>query len=293
MNPIRVGQISFTNILPLYLFFDRNHLNTEFIPQVPTGLNQSMAEGTIDMGPISSFAYAENQDQFTLLPDLSISAHGPVQSIFLFTKGKALHELDALRVAVTNTSASSVALLRILLEKFEEIEPIYITMESDLIKMMAKAEACLLIGDEAIKAQWSHHDYTVFDLGEEWYKRTGLSMTFAVWAVRNEMIATRQEELKEIHSRFLHARSEGMRCRERVIAEAQKKLGGETSFWSTYFEGLCYHLGEKEINGLQTYYDYAYELGLIENKVDIRILCFPTKVIQGECNEPAGNLSRL
>lgn len=250
----------------------------ELVSKVPTGLNESMATGLIDMGPISSFTYGENQDHYTLLPDLSISANGAVRSIFLFTKGKALRDLDGLRVAVTNTSASSVALLRILLEKFERIHSCYITMESNFSNMMREAEACLLIGDEAIKAYWANQGFTVYDLGEEWYKKTGLSMTFALWAVRNEIVATRQEELREIYSRFMHARDEGRRSPALVIKEAQKVLGGDSHFWATYFKGLCYHLGDKEIRGLQAFYDYAYELNLLDRKVHINILRFPTHV---------------
>lgn len=277
MNPIRIGQISFTNVLPLYLFFDKKNLSAEFIPQVPTGLNENMAKGSIDMGPISSFAYAEYQDQFTLLPNLSISACGPVRSIFLFTKEK-IEELDGRCVAVTNTSATSVALLRILLEKFEGIRPVYVLMESDFKKMMNETAACLLIGDEAIKAYWANQGYTAYDLGEEWYKRTGLSMTFAVWAVRNEIISTRQGELREIYSRFIDAREEGERRRATVIEEAKKQMGGDLSFWSTYFKGLCYHLGDKEVIGLQTFYNCAYDLELIEARVDVQILSFPNTV---------------
>ncbi|SEN27968.1 menaquinone biosynthesis protein [Lihuaxuella thermophila] len=275
MKPIRVGKIAFTNILPIYHYFDDRGTEVELIPMVPSQLNRGMAAGEIDLGPISSFAYAENYPHFVLMPDLSISAMGPVGSIFLFTRGKELSELRHARIALTNTSASSVNLLRVLLEKFEGGSPDYVTMPPCLDEMMKEADAALLIGDDAIKALWHHSGYRVLDLGEEWHKYTGLSMTFAVWAVRREIAETRMEELAEIYLRFMKAKEQGRREPLPVIREAMRQLGGERDFWTKYYDGLCYDLREQQLEGLKTYYRYAAELGLLSSDVEICMLDLP------------------
>lgn len=46
------------------------------VSEVPAILNQGMAEGTIHVGALSSFAYAAASDRLLLLPDLSVSAEG-------------------------------------------------------------------------------------------------------------------------------------------------------------------------------------------------------------------------
>ena len=102
MRPIRIGRIAFTNILPIYHFFDPSGLNVEMIHQVPSQLNRGMAAGEIDMGPISSFAYGENHTRYTLVPHLSVSSRGPVRSIYLFTPGGTVRSPLRLH-AVTNT----------------------------------------------------------------------------------------------------------------------------------------------------------------------------------------------
>lgn len=272
MKPIRIGRISFTNILPIYHHFDERGTQVELIPQVPTQLNRGMAAGEIDMGPISSFAYAENYPHFVLMPDLSISAMGPVGSIFLFTRGKELSEVRHARIALTNTSASSVNLLRVLLEKFEGGSPDYVTMPPSLEEMMKQADAALLIGDDALKALWKNPGYRVLDLGEEWHKYTGLSMTYAVWAVRREIAETRMEELEEIYVRFMKAKEQGRRDPLPVIQEAMRQLGGERVFWKEYYDNLIYDLREREIAGLKAYYRYAAELGLLSSDVEICML---------------------
>jgi chorismate dehydratase len=269
---IRIGKISFTNILPIYHHFDGRDLDIELVPQVPTQLNRAMAAGEIDMGPISSFAYGQNHRNYLLLPDLSVSAEGPVRSIFLFTRGQSLSELHGARIALTRSSASSVALLRILLETFEGVRPVYVTMDPDLETMMQEADAALLIGDDALLGNWRNPGYQVIDLGQAWFERTGLSMTFAVWAVRREVAEKCHEQLVEIHRRFMRAKEEGERDRLPAIREAMRLLGGEAEFWHRYFAGLSYDLGEKQLSGLRAYFRYAADLGLLPGDVEIRML---------------------
>jgi chorismate dehydratase len=174
MRPLRIGRIAFTNVLPIYHYFEPDGLPVELVPMVPSQLNRLMAAGEIDMGPISSFAYADQYPNYVLLPDLSVSARGRVGSIFLFTRDAALSDLRSARIALTNTSASSVALLKVLLNGYERGNPEYLTMPPSLGDMMEQADAALLIGDDAIRAQRENPGYRVLDLGWEWYQRTGL-----------------------------------------------------------------------------------------------------------------------
>jgi chorismate dehydratase len=278
MKPIRIGRIAFTNILPIYQYFDDRGLDVEWIRQVPSLLNRDMAAGNIDMSPISAFAYAEHADEYVLMPDLSISAMGPVGSIFLFTKGDQLHDLDGKTIALTNTSATSVALLKIVLEKFAGVRPNYVTMAPSLEEMMNVADAALLIGDDAVKGKWNGSAYRMYDLGEEWMKQTGLSMTYAVWAVRRAIAESRRSDLEEIYLRFMQAKAEGRKNLTPAIEEAMRQLGGDVAFWKAYFEGLCYDFGEKEKRGLQTYFRYAADLGLLPSNVEIHMLDLPASL---------------
>ncbi|WP_124727327.1 menaquinone biosynthetic enzyme MqnA/MqnD family protein [Staphylospora marina] len=269
---VRVGKISFTNVLPIYQHLDATGLDIELVPEVPARLNKAMAEGGIDLSPISSFAFGARHRDFYLLPDLSVSAWGDVRSVCLFTKGKSLSELDGARVALTPKSASSVALLRILLERYEGVKPRYETMEPDLPRMLESADAALLIGDDAIVGGRAHPEYRVFDLGREWHERTGHSMTFAVWAVRREVAHRSPNELANIHERFLEAKESGKRDLRPAVHEAMRLLGGDEGCWERYFRGLTYDLGERELEGLKLFFRHCAELSLLPEDVEI---CMP------------------
>ncbi len=268
MTLIRIGQIAYTNILPVYHFVDRQRFSgqAEWIEQVPSQLNQKMAAGEMDLGPISSFAYARHHDKLTLLADLSISARGPVRSIFLFSK-KPLQELNESRIALTSSSATSVNLLKIILEKFYSVHPLYETMDPDVEVMMEQADAALLIGDDAMRADRKRLPYYQYDLGELWYRETGMWMIFAVWAVRNEVLEHSREKIQQIHEAVLISKLMGKERLDEVIRVVQSSYGGDTDYWETYYSGLSYDLSEDHKRGLEYYYQCAADLGLLVRPV--------------------------
>ncbi len=278
MSKIRIGRITYSNIWPISHFFDEAKFvnEVELIPQVPSQLNKQMANGAIDIGPISSFSYAEHADDYILLPNLSVSAHGKVGSISLFLKSD-ISDIANKMVALTNTSATSVNLLRIILEWFVGGKPKYISMEPNLEKMMEVADAALLIGDDALLANMDnrvHNKYQLIDLGSEWLKRTNKWMTFAVWAVRREIIEKEPELLFRIYQEFVNSKKMGRSNLHVIIEESISRFGGSKEFWENYYKGLTHDFSEEQMEGLSYYYHLANKLGFLEKKSQIEVIDF-------------------
>lgn len=275
MAAIRIGRINYTNVWPMFYHFNPqlSSAHVEMIPAVPSSLNKAMKEGTIDMGPISSFAYGVSSDRYALFPDLSVSAHGKVNSILLFLK-KPLAEVLKGKIALTTTSATSINLLKIIVAKRYEASPEYLPMEPVLEDMMAVADGALLIGDHAIRAYWDNvrnPQYEVVDLCESWHEWTGEWMTFAVWAVRKDIIERYPAEIREIVDAFEASKQLSIANPEPLVQEAVKQIGGTAEYWRYYFAGLNHDFGPEQQRGLQRYFEYAYELGLIDHKVHLDI----------------------
>lgn len=265
---ITIGKIKYTNAWPIFHFFNPSKLlhSAEMVSKVPAELNRGMLTGSLDISAMSSFAYASGAEEMLLLPDLSVSADGPVQSILLFSR-KPLDEIKNGTIALTNTSATSVNLLKILMQKAWEGHPSYFDCEPDLDLMLEQADAGLLIGDHAIKASWRSEDLYVTDLGEEWERWTGYSMTFAVWAVRRAVAAQNPAAVAEIASAFRASKQRSLSDLTPVISEACEEIGGLRDYWERYFTNLCYDFGEKQQQGLELYFQYAHELGLLDRRV--------------------------
>ncbi|WP_160033271.1 menaquinone biosynthetic enzyme MqnA/MqnD family protein [Paenibacillus sp. An7] len=263
-----LGKISYTNAWPIFHYFDPRKLThpVEMVTEVPAVLNQRIHDGALDLSAMSSFAYGMESKRLMVLPDISVSSKGEVKSILLFSK-KKIEDLGGGTIALTNTSATSVNLLKILMTKFYKLNPAYITQEPDLPSMMEHADAALLIGDSAIQASWTNHGYYVYDLGERWHDFTNQSMTFAVWAVSSDYAKCHSEVIHEITDAFISSKEKIMQDLTPVIDEAIQKNGGTKSYWYDYFTNLCYDFGENELQGLQLYFRYAHELGLMEHEV--------------------------
>lgn len=269
---IRIGRIDYTNVWPVFYHFPEGRFagKVELVQQVPAQLNRGMAEGSIDMGPISSFAYGEHADEYVLLPDLSVSAWGKVNSILLFHR-EPLDKVANGRIALVNTSATSVNLLKILMEKFYGGRPDYFSYPPKLDEMMKDADGALLIGDDAIRSSWQDHGYLVTDLGEEWNRLTGCWMSFAVWAIREDAIKRSPELISEIYRSFVESKRKGLADPSGMIGLAVESIGGTEEYWSRYFGQLTYDFAEPQWKGLSLYYRLAHELGLLPNHPPIRI----------------------
>jgi chorismate dehydratase len=261
----RMGIIDYTNVWPITFYLDSDRLSRpiELVTKVPAVLNRAMIAGELDLSPVSSFAYGSADRQLTLLPDLSVSSEGAVNSILVFSR-EPLSKVSSGRIALTNTSATSVNLLKIILEKYYGGRPSYWDSEPDLEAMMESSDAALLIGDHAIKASWRDQGYYVTDLGKVWKEWTGYGMTFAVFAVQQSFAEENAEWLTEIAEALEASRRISAQHLQPLIEKACLVVGGEPSYWSHYFQNLCYDFTEDRQRGLQLYYDYCYELGLLE-----------------------------
>ncbi len=278
MEQIRLGKISYSNMWPITYFFDETIFagEVDFIEQVPNQLNKKMAADEIDIGAISSFAYAENAQNYLILPNLSVSCYGHIGSISLYHKQNIM-KLNQQKVALTDTSLTSVNLLRIILEEFYQIQPEYITMAPNIDEMMENAEAALLIGDEALLANLDHSQKPLhyhLDLGAEWLKQTGEWMVFAVYAVRKETYLKYPELVKRIYSEYINSKLRGYQQIAEIIGVARKRYGGTEKFWQEYFAGLSHDLNARQQDGLRYYYKLANKIGLLTTVPELEIIDF-------------------
>lgn len=271
-DDILIGKIKYTNVWPVFHYFETKKLPlpASMVTEVPSKLNQRMLEHTLDLSPVSSFSYGSASEELLLLPDLSVSTDGPVHSILVFSR-KPLEDIKNGRFALTNTSATSVNLLKIIMERAYEGKPTYWDSEPVLEKMMEDSDAALLIGDQAIQASWQDHDFIVTDLGEAWRKWTGYGMTFAVWTVQRSLAEQRPEFVSAVCEAFQNSKARSMSDLKPLVDKAMVQIGGTAPYWHHYFSNLRYDFTQQRQAGLALYYAYARELGLLDHEVVMNV----------------------
>ena len=273
MRP-RVGHIQFINCFPLFygLIEKKFLLEIDLIKGNPTDLNRMLKDNLLDLGPVSSIAYARNYKEYYLMPDISVSCDGEVKSIYLFSK-VPINELHQKKIALTNISATSHALLRLIMAKYYNASPEYFISTPELGAMLLEADAALLIGDDALRARYKHHqDLYVYDLGSEWKKFTGLPMVFAVWAIRKEFADKNIEQIKLIRDTFTDSIRFSLENIYDVSAKASQWEDFTADYLVEYFNTLRFDFDKSKQEGLLEYYRQAKNQGLLEEMPPLKIL---------------------
>lgn len=275
MRP-RVGHIQFINCFPLFygLIEKKFLLEVELIKGYPSDLNRMLKDNVLDLAPIPSIAYARNYREYVLMPDISVSCDGDVKSIYLFSK-LPINELHGCKIALTNISATSQALLRTIMAGYYNIVPEYFDSAPELGAMLIEADAALLIGDDALRAKYKYNNDNrlyVYDLGQVWKEYTGLPMVFAVWAIRRDYAEKNLEQVKMIKNTFVDSMQYSL---DNIRAVAEKAAQWEefsADYLVEYFASLRYDFDQSKQEGLLEYYKQAHNLGLIEEVPPIGIL---------------------
>ncbi|HWR40176.1 MAG TPA: menaquinone biosynthesis protein [Patescibacteria group bacterium] len=272
----RLGHIHFINCLPLTYSLECAGFGRgmHITANAPSVLNRMVVAGELDITPVSSIIYAQHSEKLVLLPNLSISADGIVQSIILVSR-KPVEELSGAKVALTAKSATSHGLLKIILQKAYQLQttPEYcITTQNLETGAMDGVDATLLIGDDALNVY--HHrttDYFYYDLGAEWKRFTGHRMVYAVWVARRDFAARRPDLLKKAYELIAGGFAFGLAN----IRSAAEVLADRTAFSQgqilNYLNLINYGLTPSHCEALLTYYRLAAEIGLVDKVPE---LCF-------------------
>ena len=261
-NKIRFGYHDFLNSKPLIypLLTGRVNHSFELISDTPARLADMLKHGEIDMGIIPSIEYARGNGSYLLIPHISISSEGYVYTVLLV--GMKKFE-DIKIVAVDSGSRTSVVLLRIIFRDRLGREPEMISMEPDLKKMLDRADAGLIIGDNAFKVDRSR--FNIYDLGKEWYNLTATPFVHAVLAVRQGVGLRNEPEL------LWRAKEIGLSMIDEIAAEEGERLGITPDICRDYLRNnISYDLGSKELDSLRHFYSMSKGYSIIEDDVKIR-----------------------
>ena len=259
MSRLRISTISFLNTVPLMWDFEHGLAGADFDLSytVPSACAAELQAGTADIGIIPAAAYAQIPD-LVIVPGVAIAARRAVRSILLVSKVS----LDKIRtVALDTSSMTSVALTKVLFDRWLGTGRSFSPMAPDVDAMLDAHDACVVIGDTALKVDRSK--YLVFDLAEEWIRFTGKPFVFAFWAIRRAVLDEAPVDLATI---FQKSRDHGLQPEniDLIAREWSSRLGLSEGEVRTYLtDNIHYQLDAGCLEGLQLFYRYAAECGAL------------------------------
>jgi chorismate dehydratase len=261
MRRLRISAISYLNTAPLMWDFEHSEEAREFDISytLPSACARALAEGAADIGIIPAAAYAEIPG-LQILPDVAIASRRQVRSILLVSK-VPVHQIRT--VALDTSSLTSVALTKILFERWLGGGRTFSAMAPDIKQMLAEHDAGLLIGDPALKIDRKR--YHTLDLAEEWIRHTGKPFVFAFWAIRGEALR-QQAPSVDLPAVFQKSRDHGLKpaSLNHIAMEWAPRLEiTEAEVRSYLTDNIHYHLDSGCLEGLQLFYRYAAETGAL------------------------------
>lgn len=253
----RIGMVNFINTAPLYEVWKEtvNRADWQVVEGAPSLLNRMLFEGALDLGFVSSQEYAIHPGLYRILSGLSISATGAVGSVYLFSE-KAPQDLGGEPLLLSAQSQTSNSLIRIILEEFYQVKPLYRLPESDAGQQ--NSTAVLAIGDQALRLKQKSYPF-VLDLSEEWQRNTGLPFVFAVWAVREDFCRGDMDAVLDIHTTLLACIEQGREQLATISRRVAPRIPMDPEKCYAYLQQIEYDLSDEKLRSLQLFYRYLID----------------------------------
>lgn len=247
MATFSIGCVPYVNALPLiWSLRERDDITIRF--DVPSALPHLLDTGEVEAILVSSFD-AITKPGRQAVDGVCIGSQGDVESVRLFSK-VPFSEIGSL--ALDSSSMTSNGLARIVLAKQFEAHPRCFLHAPHLEKMLESCDACVLIGDEGMRA--SGHGLHVLDLGAAWRSRTRLPFVWALWVgnqIPDELSAILVEAPRTLRDTDF----------EDMASEASRRTGlGNGRLLSYLTETIEYRLDTDAVQGLEMFAREVKEL---------------------------------
>ncbi len=275
MKKFRISAISYLNTAPL--MWDFEHLRDgepnlasqfEISYTLPSRCAANLQVGLADIGIIPAAAYASVSD-LVILPGVAIASRRPVRSILLVSK-LPLEKIET--VALDTSSLTSVALTQILFARWWGGGRTFHAANPNLESMLQQSDAALMIGDPALQVDRTR--YLTYDLAEEWIRLTGKPFVFAFWAVRQAALKDATPSL-ELAGIFQVSRDHGLEPDHlnQIARQWAPRLSlSESSVMSYLTDSIYYYLDADCLEGLQLFYRYGAEIGVLPEALELHFL---------------------
>jgi chorismate dehydratase len=261
MKRLRISAISYLNAAPLMWDFEHGEAHADFDISytLPSQCAASLRQASADIGIIPAAAYASIPD-LAILPGVAIASRRAVRSILLVSK-VPLEEIRS--IALDTSSMTSVALTKVLFEKWWGGARTFTAMTPDIEQMLQTHDAALVIGDPALRINRSR--YITYDLAEEWIRLTGKPFVFAFWAVRQDALKNVPRDL-DLATAFQESRDHGLLAKnlDRIASEWGPRLSLSQENVKSYLtENIHYFLDPACVDGMELFFKYAQECGAL------------------------------
>ncbi len=183
MLPIRISIVSYLNSRPFLYGIEHSDLFKEIqlSSDTPAICARKLLENEVDLGLVP-VAILPLLPHYSIIGDYCIGAVGAVTSVILYSE-VPLHAIKS--IWLDYQSRTSLQLTRVLARHFWKIAPVWQNGSAGFENKVKGDSAALVIGDRTFELKDKYR--YAFDLGEEWFRFTGLPFVFACWVTTKKL----------------------------------------------------------------------------------------------------------
>ncbi len=261
----RIAASSYLNTAPLIWSFIHGSQRDSvelFTDKAPARCAEMLASGEVDAALVPVIEYQRTPD-ILIAPDVCVGSRSAVRSVVLVTKLNNLKKVK--RVALDDSSCTSVALVKIIFREFLRFEPKWQASRPDLKSMLQHSDAALIIGDPAMKIP--RDQFRVFDLATLWHEFTGLGFVFAMWMARKDRVG----KIRAID--FAVARDEGLANIQQIASSYSNQIDlSEDEIRNYLTKNIVFTVDEVMQKGLTLYFKLATKHRLVQSERSLEFL---------------------
>jgi len=257
LNGLRVGAVTYLNARPLTFCLSELAPDIEIVVDLPSRLAAGLAEGRLDIALIPSIEYLR-QPGCSIVSDACVCCDGASRSVIFYSRVP----VERIRtLALDEGSRTSAALARILLAEQFDLRPKLESLPIGSSLEDTDADAVMLIGDRGMCPVRGDFEF-VWDLGLEWSRWAGLPFVFAMWVARPS-VTLNSATIRSAEKILADARDRGVEQMAKIARLAAPDIGlPEDECLSYLRDSLGFKLGQRERQGLETFYQLAGRHGL-------------------------------
>jgi chorismate dehydratase len=260
----RIAASSYLNTAPLiwsFLYGSRRNTVELFTHKAPSRCAEMLRNSEVDAALVPVIEYQRIPDA-VIVSDVCVGARDAVRSVVIVSKQNNLKKIK--RVALDDSSRTSVALVKIIFREFLGFEPEWQTSSPDLRSMLEHNDAALIIGDPAMKIP--RDKFHVFDLATLWHDFTGLGFVFAMWMAGKNSA----EQVRDID--FKAARVEGLANLKDIAEQTADQTLSAEEIRDYLTRNIAFQMGEDMIKGLELFFDLARKHELTDETKHLRFI---------------------
>jgi chorismate dehydratase len=180
---LKISAVSYLNTIPFIHGLKQSELIKIINLQLdyPSICAEKLINGNVDLALVP-VAVIPKLKEAHIISDYCIGANGAVDTVCLYSD-VPVEEIES--IALDYQSRTSVALLRVLLKEYWQLNPKFINAVVGFEENIKGNHAALVIGDRAFALN-TKHAY-IYDLSAIWKEMTGFPFVFAAWVANTKL----------------------------------------------------------------------------------------------------------